>query len=80
MQTHKLKAIIGDDGLLKIELPTDLKNVEAEIVLVYQATPNGETDALGYPVDYFERMDAIEADDILERADQGSFEEREPLE
>ena len=80
MQTHKLKATIGDDGLLKIALPTDLKNVDAEIVLVLQPLRNGETDAMGYPVDYFEQIDSVDADDILERADQGTFEEREPLE
>ncbi len=80
MQTHKLKATIGDDGLLKIALPTDLKNVDAEIVLVLQPLRNGETDAMGYPIGYFEETFGSFADEPLERGDQGSFEEREPLE
>ena len=68
METIKLKVRIGSDGLLKIEMPTPLRNVETEVVLVLQPNEREiDTDANGYPVDYFEAMDAIEADDLIER-------------
>jgi len=39
-----------------------------------------ERDKLGWPVGYFDAIDAIEADDVMERDDQGEFEVREPIE
>lgn len=38
------------------------------------------TDAMGYPIHYFEAIDAIIADDIEERGEQGDFEIREAFE
>ena len=79
MKTILLQTTIGDDGLLKIETPTEYKNVSAEIVLVIQPTEK-DTTSLGYPLDYFEAIDAIDADDMLERPAQGTFENRESIE
>ena len=39
-----------------------------------------DTTAPGYPLHYFDAIDAIDADDMLERPDQGLFEDREPME
>ena len=33
----------------------------------------------GLPSDYFSKLDAIQADDMIERPEQGEYEEREPL-
>lgn len=33
----------------------------------------------GWPPNYFETLDAIQSDDMIERPDQGEFEEREQL-
>ncbi|MDQ7025625.1 MAG: hypothetical protein Q9P01_13940 [Anaerolineae bacterium] len=80
METIKLRAHIGSDGILKLEMPTNFKNVDAEVVIVLQPTPEKVTDGYGWPVDYFEVLDALEADDIIERPPQGDFEERETIE
>ena len=80
METIKIKAHIGSDGLLKLELPTNLQDVEAEVVVVLHPTPQKAIDALGWPINYFERIDRIEADDMTERPEQGVLEEREPIE
>ena len=80
METIKLKTRIGSDGVLRLEMPTRFKDVDTEIVVVLQPEPDEPRDALGWPVGYFEKIDAIIADDIIERGDQGVFEEREPLE
>ncbi|QPC83643.1 hypothetical protein G4Y79_04480 [Phototrophicus methaneseepsis] len=81
MKTIHLKAVIGDDGLLKIETPTGYRNVAAEVILVLNPVQN-EThlSAQGYPIDFFERLDAMAADDLMERPEQGVAETREPLE
>lgn len=75
METIKLTTHIDDTGTLHLELPTNLANREVEVLVVLHPT-----DTRGWPVNYFAAMDAIEADDLLERPDQGIFEEREPLE
>lgn len=78
MKTIRLQTTIGDDGLLKIETPTEYKNVSAEVVLVIQPAEK-DTTSQGYPLNYFEAIDAIDADDMLERPAQGIFEDREPM-
>lgn len=37
METIKLKAHIGSDGLLRIDLPTPMRAVDAEVVIIYNA-------------------------------------------
>jgi len=79
MKTILLQTTIGDDGVLKIETPTEYKNISAEVVLVIQPAEKDAT-SLGYPLHYFEAIDAIEADDMVERPVQGIFEDRKPIE
>ena len=80
MKTIHLKASIGNDGLLKIETPTEYRNVAAEVILVLNPVQK-ETQMTdqGYPIDFFERLDAIQADDLIERPEQGVAETRESL-
>ena len=73
MEATRLRAYIGDDGLLKIELPTNLNNTDVELVLVYQPTSSGWSE------NYFEDTYGSLADDPLERPPQGDFEERDEL-
>jgi len=80
METIKLKAHIGDDGILKLETTTGFKNVDTEVVVVLQPTTETSSPDPDWRIGYFETMDAIEADDLVERPDQGVFEEREPIE
>ncbi|MBD2603758.1 hypothetical protein H6G81_04240 [Scytonema hofmannii FACHB-248] len=42
METMKLRAHIGADGILQIQTPTDLKDISVEVVLVVQPLPNVE--------------------------------------
>ena len=79
MKAILLQTTIGDDGVLKIETPTEYKNVLAEVVLVIQPAQKDVT-SLGYPLHYFEAIDAIDADDMVERPVQGAFEDRESIE
>lgn len=80
METIKLKVHIGPDGLLKIEMPTQLRNIETEVVVVLQSPEIEARDTNGYPVDYFEAIDAIQADDLIKRPEQPPLDVREPFE
>lgn len=81
MKTIHLKATIGEDGLLKIQTPTGYRNVAAEVVLVLNPVQDDtHLTAEGYPIDFFEKLDAITVDDLVERPEQGIIETREPLE
>jgi hypothetical protein len=39
MQTVKLNAHIGSDGLLKLEVPVGAANVDADVVIIYTLHP-----------------------------------------
>jgi hypothetical protein len=75
METIKLTTRIDNTGTLHLALPTNMANQEVEVLVVLHPA-----NTQGWPVGYFEALDAIEADDLTERPDQGVFEEREPLE
>lgn len=80
MKTIQLTTRIDHTGTLRLELPTHLANHDVEVLVVLQPVHNAAQDDLGWTIDYFERMDEIEADDMIERGDQGVFEVRESLE
>ncbi|WP_017739896.1 hypothetical protein [Scytonema hofmannii] len=42
METMKLRAHIGEDGILQIQTPTDLKDTFVEVVVVVQPLPDAE--------------------------------------
>jgi hypothetical protein len=52
-----------------IKLTAHLANQEVEMLLVLAQLEKAPTDALGWPVGYFEAIDAIEADALRERPD-----------
>ena len=65
METIKPTTQIDSSGTLRLELPTYLANQDVEVLVVLNST--GKRTAVGWPVDYFEAIDAIEADDVVER-------------
>jgi hypothetical protein len=74
METIRLKAHVGTDGLLTIKLPAEMRNREFEVVIVMQPLASVETDALGYPPGYFEDTYGSFADSPLQRPVQGDVE------
>lgn len=79
METLKLKAHVGDDGLLKLEVPTGQRNREIEVLVVMQPLNGEETDALGWPHGFFDRTYGALADDPIERPEQLPLELRDDL-
>jgi hypothetical protein len=80
METIKVKARIGKDGILKLEVPTGLSAREVEVVLVMQEAEPQVVDANGWPTGFFDRTYGALADDPIERPPQLPLEERDPIE
>jgi hypothetical protein len=42
MQTVTLRSHVGEDGVLRLDVPTELKNTDLEVVLVLQPVLNSD--------------------------------------
>lgn len=80
METIKVKARIGTDGILKLEVPTGLAEGDVEVVLVMHTDKPQSVDDKGWPLEYFERTYGALADDPIERPPQPPLEDRDPVE
>jgi hypothetical protein len=82
MQSVTVRSHIGSDGMLNLQIPVELKDVDVEVVVVVQQI-NGhlvaDTEALGWPPGFFEETYGSFKDEPLERPPQGDFEIREEL-
>ena len=86
MQTITLRSYVGKDGILKLQVPTGLSNVDLEILLVLQPVAKKvdtatveETDAYGWPIGFFEETSGCLADDPISIDYEGDFEVRDEL-
>jgi len=59
MQNIRLTTHIGEDGILKVQMPSEVKNTELEVLVVFQAmTPPRQEKAAQHPKwpsDFFEK-------------------------
>jgi hypothetical protein len=67
MQTLTLNVRSDKDGIVRLEIPTNITDREIEIVLVIQAHDDEPLDEMGYPIGYFEETYGIFADNPIER-------------
>lgn len=77
METIKLQAYVDEGGHLVLDLPLHLANQAVEVTVQVQ---EAQRDVLGWPVNFFESLDAIEADDMQERPEQLPLETRDEIE
>jgi hypothetical protein len=76
----KLFGQVDAQGHLQLDVP-ELANTRVEIQITRQVeTMDVPREPNGLPVGFFEALDAMIADDLQERPDQGQFEVREPWE
>jgi hypothetical protein len=80
METVKLKAHIGEDGMLKLAVPTRFSGEDVEVVLVMHSGGVQAETGLGWPAGFFDRTYGALADDPVERPAQLPVETRESLE
>ncbi len=93
MESIKLKAHVGSDGLLKLEVPLGILNSDLEVLVVVQALPADSLttpanipsdkklspEELGWPPGFFEQTAGALADDPLIIGSEGDYEVREEL-
>lgn len=80
MQTITLKTHVASDGVMKLEIPTNLADQEVEIVVVIQPLTSEPVDAQGYPDGYFEETYGSFAEAPLERQQPSVPDRRDELE
>jgi hypothetical protein len=86
MRTLQLQTHVGSDGLLKLEVPIGLRNIELEVIVIVQPrkSENGAQyrtlEELGWPPGFFERTAGAWAGEPMVRESQGTYEIRDELE
>ena len=73
MESLKVKAHIGEDGILSLHLP--ITNQEIEVMVMYQTV----TEKLQWSPDFFEKTCGSWEGEPLVREPQPQYQEREPL-
>lgn len=79
MKTIQLSSQVGNDGILNLQLPDDLKGQYLEILVVVQPIKEPTATKKGWPPGFIERTYGATAHDPIERPPQGVFETREAL-
>jgi len=84
MDTFVLHTHVSADGHITLTLPAGFENQAIEVVVrrspIVVPKLDEPVDALGWPIGYFEMLDNMPGDDILERPEQGEYEERDEIE
>lgn len=59
MQNIQLKTTIADDGILRVQMPAEVKNTELEVLVVFQPTMTAKSEQKarhqGWPPGFFQR-------------------------
>jgi hypothetical protein len=91
MTSFQLRGRVRADGTLDLQVPAGLPETDVEVLVVLQPVPapNGASghaavvgktpEELGWPPGFFESTAGCWEGEPLERAPQGEYEEREPL-
>jgi hypothetical protein len=75
MDAVKFRTHVGSDGILKLEIPVGITNVDYEVVITPRPTLS-RNEWLAF----IDRTAGSLADDPIERPPQGEYDVREPLE
>ena len=69
MLTFRVNGHVGEDGILKLELPLELSNADLDVVVVIHPREQH-----GWPEGFFEQTAGSLAETPIERPLQGDFE------
>jgi len=78
MQTIPFHATVGDDGMLRLELPFGMRGQSIEGVVVAQAQPNGNG-SNGAPPAWVDALYGSIQDDTFVEPEELPYEVREPI-
>jgi len=75
-----LQSHVGSDGVLKLQVPVGIKDVDLEVVLIVQPLSNStERARQPWPAGFFEQTFGSLRDMPLVREPQGEYEQREDV-
>lgn len=74
MNALKLKAHIGSDGILRLDVPMGITDVDCDVVVTIPPHMTAEEWNL-----FIDRTAGSLADDPIERLSQGEYEQRDPM-
>lgn len=80
MQRIALRARVGEDGILHLDVPVGVHDAGLEVTVTIQPLTPPEKKSpleLGYPPDFFERTAGSLQDEPLIRYPQGELQERD---
>jgi hypothetical protein len=81
MQSVNIQTHVGPDGILRLEIPTNLPEQDLQVLVIYQQTPDPPTlTQEEWSPDFFEKVIGSWEGEPLTRGEQGQYEEREILE
>lgn len=82
MQSITVQSHIGNDGILRLQVPVGLKDVDVQVTLAleeaHQNSAAKSPEDLGWPPEFFEATYGCLKDDPVERPLQNEFEETAP--
>jgi hypothetical protein len=79
MHTITIKSHIGADGLLHLNIPTNMQDYDVEILIVLQPLKPIVTPKNNWPDGFFQKTYGCLKDDPIERGNQGDFPIREEV-
>ena len=82
MKTIELTSHVGEDGILRLELPIDMRDQDLDVLVVLNPVSGQAPGARGedlWPPGLFASTAGAFREEPLEREDQGEYEHREPL-
>ncbi len=83
MESIKLRSHVGPDGLLKLEVPVGVVNMDLDVVVSVEPVGNGGSGSMpektSWPEGFIEQTSGAWAGEPLVREPQGTYEVRKPL-
>jgi hypothetical protein len=81
IQSIQLTSHVGKDGILKIQMPPEIKDTNLEVLVVFQLLPTQEQEPTPseWQPGFFEQVIGGWQGDALVRDSQGDYEVREQL-
>jgi hypothetical protein len=79
MQSIKVRSHVGSDGILHLDVPVGIHDVDLEVIVTVQSVTALKVktpEELGYPADFFEKTAGSFEDEPLIRYPQGEMQAR----
>jgi hypothetical protein len=82
MRSILIRSRVGADGILHLDVPSDLAETDVEVMVILQPVNQpdlGRAEELGWPPEFFENVVGGWQGERLKRESEGRYEAREDL-